>query len=128
MKPGILHAWLASLTELAAGLALALGFLTPWAAGALIGIVLVAFITNHRDAGFFVFARPTEGWEYLMNLAAIFLALACVGPGEWSLDNAIDYQPSGWWGLIIALVIGVGGTIGLLATFWRPPAREKSAA
>jgi putative oxidoreductase len=128
MKPGILHAWLASLTELAAGLALALGFLTPWAAGALIGIVLVAFITNHRDAGFFVFARPTEGWEYLMNLAAIFLALACVGPGEWSLDNAIDYQPSGWWGLIIALVIGVGGTIGLLATFWRPPARETTAA
>ena len=29
MKPGILHAWLASITELAAGLLLALGLLTP---------------------------------------------------------------------------------------------------
>src|SRR6476661_2507328 len=55
MKPGILHAWLASLTELAAGLGLVVGLLTPWAAGALLGIVLVAFITNHLHAGFFVF-------------------------------------------------------------------------
>src|SRR6185503_11279110 len=75
MKPGILHAWLASLTELAAGAALVLGLLTPFAAGALMGIVLVAFITNHLHAGFFVFARPTEGWEYLMNLAAAYFAI-----------------------------------------------------
>src|SRR4029079_1359788 len=70
MKPGKLHAWLASLTELAAGAGLVLGLLTPLAAGALLGIVLVAFVTNHRKAGFFVFRRPVEGWEYLMNLAA----------------------------------------------------------
>src|SRR5438105_6051580 len=66
MKPGKLHAWLASLTELAAGAGLVFGLLTPFAAGALIGIVLVAFITNHLHAGFFVFRRPVEGWEYLM--------------------------------------------------------------
>src|SRR6476661_3898847 len=46
MKPGILHAWLASITELAAGLGLVLGLLTPFAAGAIIGILTVAFITN----------------------------------------------------------------------------------
>ena len=73
MKPGILHAWLASLTELAAGAGLVVGLLTPLAAGAIIGTLTVAFITNHRNAGFFVFRRPTEGWEYLMNLIA-----ACV--------------------------------------------------
>ena len=38
MKPGILHAWLASITELAAGAALVVGLLTPLAAGALIGV------------------------------------------------------------------------------------------
>jgi putative oxidoreductase len=127
MKPGWLHAWLASGTELAAGAGLVVGLLTPWAAGALIGIVAVAGITNHRNAGFFVFRRPTEGWEYLMNLAAALIAIACIGPGDWSLDNAISYQPSHWWGLTIALVIGLGGTATLLAVFWRPPAKEPAA-
>src|SRR5436305_1485883 len=79
MKPGWLHAWLASTTELAAGAGLIVGLLTPWAAGALIGVVLVAWITNHRHAGFFVFRRPIEGWEYLMNLAAALFAIACLG-------------------------------------------------
>ncbi len=127
MKPGIFHAWLASITELVAGAALALGFLTPVAAGALIGTLLVAYVTNHRKAGFFVFRRPTEGWEYIMNLIAALVALACVGPGQWSLDNAIDYTPHGWWGLIIALVVGVGGAMATLFTFWRPPAPEPAA-
>jgi putative oxidoreductase len=128
MKPGRLHAWLASLTELAAGAGLIVGLLTPLAAGALLGVVLVAWITNHRDAGFFVFRRPTEGWEYLMNLAAAFVAIACLGPGEWSLDNAIDFQPHGWSGFAIAAVIGFGGTVALLATFWRPPKKESAAS
>jgi putative oxidoreductase len=122
MNPGIFHAWLASITELAAGAALVLGLLTPLAAGALMGTLLVAFVTNHRKAGFFVFRRPTEGWEYLMNLLAACIAIGCVGPGKWSLDNAVGFHPGGWWGLGITLVIGVGGTVGLLAVFWRPPA------
>jgi putative oxidoreductase len=128
MKPGKLHAWLASLTELAAGAGLVLGLLTPLAAGALLGIVLVAFVTNHRKAGFFVFRRPVEGWEYLMNLAAAMVAIACLGPGEWSLDNAIGFEPSNWWGLTIALIIGVGGTIALLAVFWRPAPQTADAS
>jgi putative oxidoreductase len=121
MKPGWLHAWLASITELAAGTALVLGLLTPLAAGALMGVMLVAWITNHRHAGFFVFRRPVEGWEYLMNLVAALVAIAAVGPGEWSLDDAIDFTPDGWWSLAIALVVGVGGTVALLVVFWRPP-------
>ena len=128
MKPGPLHAWLASATELAAGAALMLGFLTPLSAGALMGVLLVAWITNHRKAGFFVFARPTEGWEYLMNLAAACVAIACLGPGEWSVDDATNFDLSDWWGLISALVIGVGGAIGLLVVFWRPPAPKEEAA
>ena len=126
MKPGILHAWLASITELAAGAALVFGLLTPLAAGAIIGVLTVAFITNHRKAGFFVFRRPTEGWEYLMNLLAACVAIGSLGPGKWSLDNAVGFHPGGWWGLGITLVIGVGGTVGLLAVFWRPPAPAPS--
>jgi len=128
MKPGWLHAWLASLTELLAGAGLVVGLLTPWAAGALIGTMVVAWITNHRLAGFFVFRRPTEGWEYLMNLVAALIAIACLGPGEWSLDNAIDYQPTHWWGLIIALVVGLGCAASLLAVFWRPERQPAGAS
>jgi putative oxidoreductase len=81
----------------------------------------VAWITNHRNAGFFVFRRPVEGWEYLMNLVAALIAIACLGPGQWSIDHKIDYAPSNWWSLVIALVIGLGGTVTLLVVFWRPP-------
>ena len=47
MKPGILHAWLASLTELGAGALLIVGFLTPLAAAGVVGTMTVALITNH---------------------------------------------------------------------------------
>jgi putative oxidoreductase len=128
MKPGRLHAWLASLTELAAGTALIAGFFTQYAAGALMGTMLVAWITNHRHAGFFVFRRPVEGWEYLMNLVAVLLAVACLGPGEWSLDNATNFDLSEWWGLVSALVIGAGGAAATLVVFWRPPRPEPQAS
>ena len=42
MKPGILHAWTASITELAAGAMLILGIATPLAAAGVVGVMLVA--------------------------------------------------------------------------------------
>jgi putative oxidoreductase len=127
MKPGVLHAWLASGTELVAGPMLIVGLFTPYAAGACAGVMLVALIVNHRKNGFFIF-RPGEGWEYVGNLAAACFAIACLGGGEWSIDNAVDFELSDYWGIIAALVIGVGGTIALLATFWRPPKKEPAQA
>ena len=123
MKPGILHAWLASLTEIVGGSLLVLGLLTPLAGAAVIGVMLVAWITNHRGNGFFIF-RPGEGWEYVMTLTFAGLAIAVVGPGQWSLDNALDlFEPApGAAGLAIAAVAGAGGALALLAGFWRPPA------
>jgi len=47
--------------------------------------------------------------------------LAMLGPGEWSLDHAIGFNSLlGWWGLLIAVIGGVGGAAGLLVGFWRP--------
>jgi putative oxidoreductase len=126
MKPGVLHAWLASGTELVAGTALILGLLTPLAAGACAGVMLVALIVNHRKNGFFIF-RPGEGWEYVGNLAIASLAIGALGPGEWSLDNAIDFVMHGWNGFAAAVIIAVGGSAALLITFWRPPPREAKA-
>jgi putative oxidoreductase len=121
MKPGILHAWLASVVEIVGGTLLVLGALTPLAGAAVIGVMLVAWITNHRGNGFFIF-RPGEGWEYVMTLTFCGLVLAVVGPGEWSLDEALDIRLDliGVTGLLIALVAGAGGALALLLAFWRP--------
>jgi putative oxidoreductase len=123
MRPGILHAWTASLTEVGAGALLVLGLLTPLACAGVIGTMLVAWITNHLRNGFFIF-RPGEGYEYVMTLTLVALGLAGLGAGEWSVDNALDiFQPGGWVGLAIAAIAGGGGAAGLLVVFWRRPAQ-----
>lgn len=120
MRPGVLHAWFASLTELGAGALLLLGLATPLACAGVIGTMLVAWITNHLRNGFFIF-RPGEGYEYVMTLTLAAIGLAGVGPGRWSLDHAFGwFDPPGWLGLGIALAAGIGGAAGLLVTFWRP--------
>lgn len=120
MKPGIFHAWLASVTELVGGALLILGLLTPLGGAAVIGTMTVALITNHRGNGFFIF-RPGEGWEYVMTLIAAGFALSVLGAGSWSLDHALDiFHPPAADGFWIALVGGFGGAAATLIGFWRP--------
>ena len=97
-----------------------LGLLTPFGGAAVVGVMLVAWITNHRGNGFFIF-RPGEGWEYVMTLTLAGFAIAVLGAGEWSLDHALEiFDPPGLDGLLIALVAGAGGAAALLAVAWRP--------
>jgi putative oxidoreductase len=128
LKPGRLHAWLASLTEVAAGVSLVFGFLTPLGGAGVIGVTVVAWITNHRRNGFFIF-RPGEGWEYVMMLTMVGFALAVLGAGRYSLDNAFDLEADlfGLTGLVIALGGGLGGAVALLAGFWRPGPQKHQA-
>jgi putative oxidoreductase len=121
MKPAKLHAWLASVTEIGAGLALFVGLLTPFAAAGVVGVMFVAWAINHRGNGFFIF-RPGEGWEYVMTLGIVGLTMGTIGPGTWSLDEALNLNEDfiGWTGLLIAAIGGLGGGAALLAGFWRP--------
>jgi putative oxidoreductase len=82
----------------------------------------VAFVSVHRAAGFWVTARPDEGWEYILTLSAAAAALAIVGPGAVSLDATfgIDVLLDGWIGGG-AVVIGVLAAGAQLATFFRAP-------
>lgn len=124
MRPGVLHAWTASITELGAGVLLILGLATPLACAGVIGTMVVAWITNHAKNGFFIF-RPGEGYEYVMTLTFCGIGLAGIGAGQWSLDNVFGwFQPAGWLGLGIAAIAGIGGAIGLLVTCWRPAASK----
>lgn len=121
MRPAKLHAWLASITEIGGGLALVLGLLTPFAAAGVVGVMFVAWAINHRGNGFFIF-RPGEGWEYVMTLGIVGLTIGAIGPGAWSLDDALEIRDDliGTTGLLIAAVGGIGGGVALLAVFWRP--------
>lgn len=125
MKPGILHAWLASITELGAGLMLIFGVVTPLAAAGVVGTMLVALITNHLRNGFFIF-RPGEGYEYVLTLILVAVAIGALGAGGWSVDHAIGIGEDliGWRGLAIAAGLGGGGGLALLAVFYRPPAKQ----
>lgn len=121
MKPGRFHALTAASTEVGAGLLLTTGLLTPMAAAAFVGLMFVAGWTVHRPNGFF---SVRSGWEFNFILAISAVCVAGIGPGKWSLDRlfGIDDTLSGWLGLAIATVLGLGASISLLAAFYRPPA------
>jgi putative oxidoreductase len=128
MRRPLVQAWLASITEIVVGILLVLGLFTPFAAAGVIGVMAVAFAINHRGNGFFIF-RPGEGWEYVLTLALCGVILGALGPGEWSIDHAIDLTDdlTGWSGLLIAAIAGLGGAGLLLAGAWRPePAEDTS--
>ncbi|MCB9442076.1 MAG: DoxX family protein [Mycolicibacterium sp.] len=127
MKPGVLHARLAATTEIAAGLGLAAGLLTPVPAAGFVALMLVAAWTVHRRNGFFI---VKEGWEYNLVLATGAVAVAATGAGRFSLDYLLfkdtcdlSYLLYGWCGLAIGLGLGLLGGIGQLAIFYRPPAK-----
>lgn len=119
-----LQAALASYTELAAGPMLVAGLLTPLAAAAVVGVMLVALVANHLKNGYFIF-RPGEGYEYVLTLLLAGLALGALGAGRWSVDEAIGIarDVDGWAGLAVAAGLGGGLGAAVLALFWRPDRR-----
>jgi putative oxidoreductase len=51
------------------------------------------------------------------------MVLGAIGPGSWSLDDALGIRDDlvGHTGLSISVGAGIGGALVLLATCWRPP-------
>lgn len=127
LRHGTFQAWMSALTEIGAGLGLALGILTPLSAAACVGLMLVAGVVAHRQNGFFVFK---EGYEYVLVVALVAIAIAALGPGSASVDAGlgIDGDLDGWTGALIAAAVGgIGGAM-LLVTSWRPPRPDAAPA
>jgi putative oxidoreductase len=112
LRPGRVHAALASATELGAGLLVALGLCTGLAATAYVGLMAVAALTDHRGKGYFVFKG---GYEYTLLIAVVAVGLAAAGPGAWSLDHAAGLRLSGAGWAAGAAAGGTGAAAGLLA-------------
>lgn len=109
--------------EFAIGAGLIIGFLTPFAAAGLVAVAATAFWTIHRLAGFYVFSRPDEGWEYVTTLAVAAVVLALLGPGRYSIDAALGWAGSLAGGMGAAIVAGGIVLAALqLAVGWRKPA------
>jgi len=119
MRPGHVHAALAAFTEMGVGVLLVIGLLTQFAAAGLIGLMVVAFWTVHRDKGFMI---TREGWEYVAMIAVLSLVCAIVGPGDLSVDAQLDIAADldGWTGFWIALLLGLGAGTAQLLLFFRP--------
>lgn len=122
-----MNAMLSAGSEIAVGLGLIVGLLTSVAAAAVAATMLAAFWTVHRFAGFFVFHRPDEGYEYVTTLAVAALVIAIVGPGSVSIDAAIGIDGS-LDGLVGAGIFALGllAGSGQLAVLWRKPPADSS--
>ena len=124
-----LNARLSALSEIAVGLGLIVGLLTSVALAALVATMLLAFWSVHRFAGFFVFHRPDEGYEYVATLAVAALVVAILGPGSVSLDSVFGIDTN-LDGAVGAGIIGLGllAGVGQAAVFWRKPSPEEDAS
>jgi putative oxidoreductase len=112
LRPGALHARIASVTEMGAGFLITVGFLTPAGCAAFVGLMTVAAFTDHHGKGFFVFKG---GYEYVLVVGLVAVALASFGPGRWSVDHALSWDSFhgvGWAAAAaVAGLIGAGGLL-----------------
>jgi putative oxidoreductase len=111
VRPAAPWAWVAALSELGGGLLLSLGLLSPLGNLAIAGAMLVAVATVHWPNGFW---NAKRGYEFNLTLLASVAALALIGPGTYSLDQAIGIhlpEPLTIIAGTIALIAGVGATL-----------------
>jgi putative oxidoreductase len=113
-------------TEIGVGVLLILGLGTSLAVMGTVAIMTVAFISVHRKAGFWITARPDEGYEYVLTIAIAGLALAAIGAGSVSIDAALELDGQAvtvlldeWVGIGLALG-GIAAGIGQTIIFYRP--------
>jgi putative oxidoreductase len=93
-------------SEIAGGLGLAVGLLTPLAATAMIGVMTVAALVNRAEGGFW---SASKGWELNGYLIVVAAAVATTGPGRYSLDQALGIPvPLGVATGAVVLALGVG--------------------
>ena len=104
---------LAGVAELVAGGMLVLGFFTPLAAAAIIGVMINAIGAVHAVNGPWA---SDGGWEYNAVLVAAAVLFAFGGPGALSIDGALGSGLGGpFWGMsavLFGVVVG-GGVLGI---------------
>ncbi len=110
LKPALLWAGLVILGEFGGGLSLALGFLTPLGAAAMIGAMFMAITKAHWKNGFW---NGKRGIEFPLQLLTVGVVLGIAGPGSYSLDTLFGLAFPVALFLILALTALLIDVIGL---------------
>ncbi len=106
-SPGRAFATLASATEVASGLLVALGFLGPIGPALMIAVMIVAAITVHWNNGLFA---TTNGVEMPLLYSTAAFGFALTGYGQYSLDALLGIGGR-WpvWSTWTILAVGIAG-------------------
>ena|SRR2546426_3888930 len=118
-RPVGLFAFAASFGEFLGGLAVAIGLLTPVAAGILAVDMLVAIFKVHAPNGLWI---TKNGYEYALTMFVVFVLFGLSGPGAYAIDSAIGIAP--WTAPIFLVVFGAAAIVSFVSTA-RPAAPEK---
>lgn len=94
-------ATIAGLSEVAGGLLLILGLLTPLGVAAAVGMMINAVIALHLELGFW---QTAGDLAVLVGLAAV--AVAFIGPGTYSLDRRRPWVHGGTRPALAAITLG----------------------
>lgn len=103
---------LTGLSELVAGGLLVVGLWLPLAAAAVVGLMVNAAVTVHRQGGLWA---QKGGWEYPLVLAVAATALAVTGPGRYSLAEVLEAGISGLATGVLAVAVGLSAAAAVLA-------------
>jgi putative oxidoreductase len=128
LRPGRRHATAAGAAEAGGGALVALGFLTPAAAAALIGVMSTAVEKVHLKNGPWA---SDGGYEYNLVLIAVMVVLADLGPGHFSLDHALGIEVKGPGVAALALGGGIAGSYLMTrpsGNGGEPPAEQEAPA
>ena len=118
LRPGKAHAAAAGASETVGGALLAGGLLTPLGASLLSGTMLTAIRKVHLANGVWA---ANGGYEYNLVLLAIVFGVTDLGPGEWSLDEALGTRRSGPGWALAQLAAGAIGSACVVAIGTRDP-------
>jgi putative oxidoreductase len=118
LRPGRAHAAAAGAGETAGGALIAAGLFTPLGGSLLSGTMITAIRKVHGANGPWA---ADGGYEYNLVLLAAVLALADLGPGEWSLDHALGIRRAGPGWALAQLAAGAVGSLAATAISDRQP-------
>jgi putative oxidoreductase len=113
MSPAPVWAWISALAEFLGGLGLLFGLLTPLAAVALVGTMIVAIVKVHWPKGVW---NTNGGIEFPLTMATVAFVVGLTGPGFYSLDRILGVrlpEPATYLVALLSMLIVV--VVGLLA-------------
>jgi putative oxidoreductase len=121
-RPGKSFAVLGGVAEAGGGALFVLGFLTPFAALAVIAMMINAVFAVHIDNGLWI---QDNGYEYPLVVAVAAAALALAGGGSLSVDHILGLNLGGFIGFLAILLGVIAG--GISAGIRQPEPAEPAA-